>query len=313
MRCPLGAALAAVSALVAVSAPAAAFFVRPSVKQTLGSHNYAGTYAAVDAGDDLHFKPSFNSYHSDDATGTFKTWGIRGAYDFDKYGLALTGGFSPRVNGYANHYVGGEASISFDFEEGGADRAEEAREMDQTKSKSKRKFGVSRLDFTVGVTRTEHSDQFVATTNAQGKPIVSQSSTTLEFAQTDVMGTMAVEITKTRLEFDLTKSAYNKDIAFIGARAPQITFLSGLNAVIQGFPDLDFNARLELETWDVFTPWVSYTYTTFKVTQPSSAAYTIGLDGSWRDLSFSASYQRVAQAGGADRNYVSAETAYRFE
>lgn len=305
--------VAALLIAAAFESSASAFFVRPTVRQTLGSHNYAATYGAIDLGDDLHFKPSYNTYHSDDATGTYKTWGVRGTYDFDKYSLDLTGGFSPRVNGYANHYIGGDVYVSFDFEEGDVDRAAEASAVDRTKPKSNRKFAVSRLDFSAGVTRTDHSDQFVQTTNAQGKPVVSRSSTTLEFSQTDVMGTMAVEITKTRLELDLTKTVYNKDIAFIGARAPQVSFLSGLNSVIQGFPDLDVNARLDLEMWDVFTPWISYTYTEFKVTQPASAAYAVGLDGSWDSLSFSTSYQRVAQAGGADRNYVSAQASYRFE
>ena len=293
--------------------PARAFFVRPSVTQTLGSRNYAGTHTSVDFGGDLHLTPSLNSYHSDDATGTYKTWGVQAAYEFEKYGVALSGGFSPRVNGYANRYVGGEASMSFDFEEGVVDRAAEFKREEQEKQPSRRTFGVSRLDLTVGLTQTQHSDEFTATTNARGQQVVTHSTTTLALGQTDLLMTAALEIRKTRLSISLTKSVYNKDLAYIGARSAQIAVLSGLDPIVQGFPDLNFNTRLDLEMWPVYTPWVSYTYSKFKVTQASAAAYAVGLNALWRAFLLTGSYQRYSLAGGADRNYLSASAAYRFK
>lgn len=304
--------IAALAALLLSAAPADAFFVKPTIRQTLGSRNYAATYGAVDFGEDFHIKPNINSYHSNDATGTYKTYGVRAAYAWEKYELAATGGFSPRVSGYANHFAGGEGSISFDFEEGGADRAEEAKTQGAEKKASTRKFGVSRLDLTGSLMHTQHSDQFVPTVT-NGVQTLTQSTQTFDLGQTDLEAIIGVEVTKSRLELDITKSVYNKDLARIGARSAQVAFLSGLNGVIQGFPDLNVNVRVDLEEWDVWTPYVSWTHTNYKIQQPPSSAYTLGLSAAAKGFFFDASFQRLDQRGQTSRNYVSAQASYRFE
>ena len=307
---------AALAAILFCAAPARAFFVKPALKQTRGSRHYVSSSGSVDFGtDDLHVKPSVSAYHSDDTTGTFKTWSARAAYDYEKYEFALTGGFSPRVNGYANHFLGGEISAGFDFEKGGVDRPEELAADDEKKEPSRRKFGVSRVDLTGAILRTDHSDEFSGTVNKKGQLVLVHSTTsTLAIGQTDFEGTVGVDITKVRLEVDLTKSVYNQDISRIGARAAQVTMLSGLTSTIQGFPDVNVNARLDLKMWAVVTPWTSYTYTTYKIQQPFSKAYAAGLDAvPIEDLTLSASVQSLVQGGQPTKGYVSLQAAYRFE
>ena len=306
----------AAAALCLWSLPADAFFVKPVLKQTRGSRHYVSSTGSVDFGtDDLHFKPSVTGFRSDDSTGTFKTYEARATYAVGKYEVALTGGFSPRVNGYANRFLGLEGSTSFEFEKGAPDRPAENEARDEKTEPSKRKFAISRVDLSGGITKTEHSDEFSGTINKKGQLVLVRSTTsTLDVGQTDFEGTIGIDITAARLEADLTKSVYNKDIARVGARAAQVTQLSGLTSTVQGFPDLNANARVDLQLFEAATPWFSYTYTTYKVQQPNSRAGAVGVDAVPVDgLSLTASFQRVVQAGQPTKDYVTLQAGYRFE
>jgi hypothetical protein len=295
----LGAAFLAVAAAALLAAPARAYFVNPIVRQTLGSRHYAATYGAVDFGEDFHLKPSFGSYHSDDATGTFKTYGLKAIYDGELYSVAVLAGFTPRVNGYANRFVGGEVSRTFDLEAAaGSDRF------------------LKSVEVTGVLSQTEHSDEFSGTINNKGKLVLIHSTTsTINVAQTDLEGVIAAEMTGARLELDVAKSVYNQDVARIGARSAQATYLSGLAGVVQGFPDLNVTVRADCLVWDALTPWTSYTYTSYKVQQRPSAAYALGLDARPTDaLRAGLTYQRLAQGGaGPDRSYYALQASYRFE
>ena len=149
--------------------PARAAFVKPSLSQTAGSSHYAATSLGVDFGDAFHVKPTLKSYHSDDSSGTYRTWGLRMAYDLERYSYAVSAGFTPLHNGYKSRFLAGEASASYDFEEGDADRAAETKNEGAAKKNSTRQAWISRIDLTGIVTLTNHTDQFIL--NAKGLPI----------------------------------------------------------------------------------------------------------------------------------------------
>ena len=93
--------------------PAAAMFADGNVNQTMGSDGYVGTQASADFGGALHFQPSFEEYHGDGTKGyTYRTYSLRAAYDQKTWGLGLSGGATPTIDGYNNYFFGADGVLS---------------------------------------------------------------------------------------------------------------------------------------------------------------------------------------------------------
>ena len=283
-------------AVVAVSSASARdFFVKPSLNETFGSGNYVGSSVAVDFGSQLHVKPSFSSYHSNTSGGTYDTYGLRGGYEFGTYSLGLSGAWSPRVNGYSNRSVGGDFVASYDFDDKthGADRF------------------ISSIEVGAGLTQIMHREAFFEPAAKIGTFNIPASTGTSDIGETDLNGNISVVMPRAVAGLNLTKSIYNKDLSSISARQAQVTRVPGLNSVLQGFPSLSLALRVDFRHLPV-TPYLSYTYTQFKVAQSVAVAYTLGVDAKISALSLNASYQRSVQKGAADRSYFSLGSGFKF-
>lgn len=269
----------------------------PTLKQTVGSGNYSGTYAAADFGDDFHLKPAFNTYHSDTSSGTFNTYSLDASYEWDEVGLTVTGGFTPTVSNYNNHYLGGRVSRFFDF----------------GSSTGTQPF-IRGAVLNAGLTQTIHGEIVTTPAVISGTSKIPAATITRRIQETDVEGSAAVTTFDLRTTFDLTKSVYDQDLAALSARAAAVVRLAGLNQTIQGFPDFNGLLKIELKNWESVTPYVSYDYTSFKAGQPTAATYGIGVT-TWgpSDLKLDAGYQRYAQRHNADINYYSLSASWRFE
>ncbi len=290
-------------ALLAASAPiqARAAFFQAGVKQTAGTRNYQGTDAYLDLGDVWSFKPGFSSFHSDLATGTLKTYSARFGYDNRVFGFGVTGGATPKVNGYGNHFEGIDAVISLSPTGSGPVKRIRGNEEGGGKARGK---GLARVDLAASILHTEHNDDFAAGFVPRSRPI--------HIGQTDFNGSVGVSVLRNLMSVDVTKSVYDHDLAAVSARAPQVERLQGVYAVVQGFPDTSTHLKLEISEVPMVTPFISYTHTTFKLGQPASGAYTVGGYVEFDIVEVSASYQRYAQAGRADQNYYSLGASLRF-
>ena len=279
--------------MAAVSPASAYYFVKPSVRETLGSGQYYGTSDYVDAGTEtLDFKPSFSSYHSASSSGTYNTYSLDVNYNVADYTLTLTGGLTPTVNDYNDYSAGGEVAREFNPGDKGF---------------------FKRVDLGGGVLQTIHGQKVTVPAIRAGTFSIPASTGTIHIQQFDAQGNISVTIPDATLSLNLTKSVYDRDVARLAVRAASVTKLAGLNQTIQGFPDNHASLKAELELWDDVTPYVSYSYTSFKAQEPIAVGYTVGSLFRWGGLRLDGSYQRFAQRGAADIDYYSLGASYRFE
>lgn len=287
--------------LLSLASPGRAFFFNSGLKQTTGNNNYSGTSGYAHFGGDIHFKPSFSTYHSDLSGGTFNTYALRAGYDMKLFGAGLTAGTTPKVNGYRNSFVGVDAAVS--LTPTGSGPIKRIKGADQGGGAARGK-GLARVDVGAGLLHTSHRDDL----NAAG----ARRASVFKLGQTDLSASVGVSFLRNLLSLDLTKSFYDKDLAAATDRGGRVQAVTGLTAVVQGFPKTSASARLEMSMVPVVTPFISYTRTTFELSQPSSNAYAVGGFVELAILEVGASYQRYVQAGAADQNYYGLGASLRF-
>src|SRR5207245_731728 len=117
----------------------------------------------------------------------------------------------------------------------------------------------------------------------------------VNIGQNDLTGSIGASLLETRLNLDVTKSFYDKDLGAINARAAQAVRLSGLGSTIHGFPNLNASARLELRALPLLTPAVTYVHTKYKLSQPDSNAVIGSVYAELGVIELSASVERLAQ------------------
>ncbi|MBI5629519.1 MAG: hypothetical protein HY921_01405 [Elusimicrobia bacterium] len=281
--------------------PARALFFNAGASQTTGSRNYSGTRVYADFGDSLHVRPSFSAYHSDSSSGTYKTISARIGYDLPFFGVGLTAGGSPTVNGYGNTFFGADAVVSLSPTGSGPIRRIKASEQGGGKARGK---GVARVDLGAGLLYTAHRDDL----QAGG----ARRSRAVSVGQTDLGASLGVSFLGNLASADLTKSVYDRDLRALSLRPAQTLAPQGLAAVIQGFPNTSAHLQFEMGMLPLVSPFVSYTRTTFELGEPSLNAYALGAYAELMMVEVSASYQRYAQSGRADRNYFGLGASLRF-
>ena len=110
----------------------------------------------------------------------------------------------------------------------------------------------------------------------------------------------------------VTKSVYDKDLAGNNAREAQALRLSGMDSVVQGFPDTSFNAKLKWKSLPFVRPFASYTRTTFKLAAAPSHSYEFGTTVGIDIVTAKASYERYVQNGYADQNFFTLGASLNF-
>jgi hypothetical protein len=294
------AAVAAVALLWAGQASAVWF--NAGVKEISGNQDYNGVNGSAQLGvGDFSFKPMFGSFHSNVSTGTLSTYSLRAGYDTKLFGVGITGGLTPSVNGYSNEFGGVDAALSITPSGEGARQRIGGRDQSGGPAQGE---GLARIDLGGAVVFTNHRDHYGLTNQALGSAV--------DLGQTDLTGSAGVSLLKNLLSVDVTKSFYDHKPGTYNMRAPRVENITGLSQVIQGYPDTSANVKLVMSLLPVIKPFVGYTHTTFDAGVACSHDYAAGISVELEILELSASYQRYVQQGQTDHNYFTLGAAVRF-
>ncbi len=266
--------------------------------QTFGSGNYRSTkvHATVDLSEELYLSPSYSQYRSDYSSGTRRGIGARLGSDARLLGWGLEGNHQPKVDGYQRSSFGGDLSYFL-------------VPQDETFG-----WGLTGAELGVALTRTMHSDEFsaagprVSGRRPPGPPRVE----TFSIGQTDfgVFGT--VKFRHAWLSGGLTKSHYDKTLDLGDARVIQALELSGLEGIVQGFPDLGWDLKLTWRTFPGVRPHVSWARTTFRLGDPPSDGLGLGGAVEAGRFTLKTSWERYIQAGAPKLDYFSLGTSVNF-
>ncbi|OGR67310.1 MAG: hypothetical protein A2081_01565 [Elusimicrobia bacterium GWC2_61_19] len=245
--------------LAALSMNASAYF-DGGVTGTTGPDGYRGTRLNLVIGSgNLAIEPSLASYTSDALDKTYRTYGVRGAWEADKYTVGGEVGTTPEVNGYSNKYVGADITFSLTPGAGGKSRLAGPGSRGTTRGGE----GVTRIDVGASVKEIMHK-------NTAG-------ATDLKTNQTQATLFAGAKILMANLSASYTGYAYGtQDTATL------INPIPGLNFAYGATPKSSVNARLDLPGYPLVTPFVSYTGTKYKGGVKDSSAY---LFGAYIDLS----------------------------
>ncbi len=286
-------------ALLATSAFAVGFDA--GVKETYGARHYngVGAFGQLNIAN-VSVEPMFNSFHNDFSSGTFNTYSLRLGYDTKLFGIGLTGGATPSVNGYNNKFAG--ADVTFSLTPTGEGARERINGRQQASGPAQGR-GLARVDVGGAATYIYHTDHFGTSNQALGAAA--------HLAQTDVTGSVGVAVLESLLSLDMTKSVYEHQPASVLMRSPRVENVVGLANVVQGYPNTSANVKLLFGATPLLKPFAQYTHTTFEAGQPNSNAYTAGVSAELAILEVSASYERYQQQGN-NQNFVSVGANVRF-
>ena len=310
-------ALVAVMFLAAAPARADGIWFNGGAKGTVGTEEYRGVDASAQiGGDSFSIRPMFSEYSSTATVGTFKTASVRLGYDTNIFGIGVTGGGTPRVNGYSNVFGGVDAVLSFTPGSGGPMRR---ITPSQGSAGGARGEGLTRIDLGVSFMHTAHRDSFQAHDAGQvglrgpaGTLTVNPRSSAFTIGQNDLTGSVGIKLLGLLFSGSFTKTVYDKDLAANLVRALPVERLSGQDVTTQGMPDTNTAFRAEMDQLPLITPWASYVHTRYKLGQNNSNAVSVGLNVELSILEVVASVEHLAQVGAADRNYASLGANIRF-
>ena len=226
---------------------------------TTGPDGYRGNRLNLVIGSgNIAVEPSLATYTSDLLDHTYRAYGLRGAWEADLYTIGAEAGATPKVNDYANKYVGGDITISLTPGEGGKSRLAGPGSRNTTRGGA----GMTRLDVGAGLRQTVH--KYTGTPN-------------LKTEQTQYSLFAGAKILMVNLAATYTGYDY-------GARriAPLINPIPGHNFAYGAAPKSSVNMRLDIPGTPIVTPFVTYTGTKYIDSAVDSRAY---LFGAYIDLS----------------------------
>ena len=205
---------------------------------------------------DFALEPSLTTYKYDNAAydnKTYRTYGLRGAWEKEKYTVGAEAGTTPEVNGYKNVYAGGDITLSLTPTSGGKTRLAGPG----ARSVSGGGNGVARIDVGASLKQTQHT-QAVGTTD-------------LKTSQTAASLFAGAKVLMLNLSASYTAYAYGSEDA-----TPQ-GFVPGLNFALAARPRSSVTARVDLpSTLPMVTPFAGYTTTKYKGGADDSSAILIG-------------------------------------
>ena len=283
--------------LFMLAANAAAYF-DGGVSATTGENGYSGGNVFLIAGsDNMWIKPALDYYKTDDTNGTYKTYSLRGGYDKELYSIAGGFGSTPEMNGYKNAYV--ESDITFTLTPGGSRKGRLAGPQSSHGASGGK--GLARIDIGGAAKYSMHKSKY----NSAGALIKSKS-----INQTDLSVFAGASFLSSRLSAVYTASSYDKTLNAVN-RAPQAVNMAGLTSIVQGFPATSVNIRLDWYNMPFVAPYISYTKTKFKLSQPDSKSYCFGANIDLTMLDVTASYE-IYDNGIDKDNYISLAAGIKF-
>ncbi len=287
----------------------AAYF-EGGVDQTSGSNGYSGTagYVQFASNKGLYFKPRFNILQTNQSSTKYGSYFGRVGYDqFGFIGneqllhLGLEGGGTPMANGYGNASASADMTVSLIGGKAGAVLAGPGSRGE----KGRLGVGLTRVDVGLMGTLTEHRDDAPA-------------ATPTHVGQADWGAFAGVNLLSLQGSVQVTKSSYQRAIPTNAAFQPNLE-LVGVSNMVSGFPDLSYNVKVQTNELILFSPFVSYTYTTFNQYQAAgnnlsaSHAMQFGVSANLAMLELRGSYQYYDPGKGhATRNYISLGASLNF-
>ena len=281
----------AVTMVAGLGLNASALYFDGGLTGTTGP-DYSGYKLNLRVGEgDFALEPSLTTYKYDTAAlgnKTYRTYGVRGAWEKEKYTVGAEAGTTPEVNGYKNMYFGGDITLSLTPTSGGKTRLAGPG----SRSVSGGGQGVTRIDVGASLQQTQHT-QTVGTTDNK----TSQTAASL-FAGAKVL--------MLNLSAAYTAYAYGSEDA-----TPQ-GFITGLNFAVMAQPRSSVTARLDLpSTLPMITPFAGYTKTKYKGGVDDSSALLLG---AYVDLSMvvaNVAYQ-IFDNGSSNDSFISIGAGLKF-
>ena len=243
--------------LAGLSLNASAWYFDGGMTGTTGP-DYSGYKLNLRVGaGDFALEPSLTSYKYDTATlkdKAYRTYGLRGAWEKEKYTVGAEAGLTPEVNGYKNYYAGGDITFSLMPGTGGHTRLAGPG----ARSVSGGGEGVARIDVGASLRQTQHTQ--TVTGSADQK--TSQTAASL-FAGAKVL--------MLNLSASFTGYTYGDE------KAVPLGFIPGMDFAVYAKPKSSVNARVDIPaTIPMITPFAAYTTTKYKDGVKDSSAVTLG-------------------------------------
>jgi hypothetical protein len=214
--------------------------------------DYSGYKLNLRVGEgDFALEPSITSYKYDTAAydnKTFRTYGLRGAWEKEAYTVGAEAGTTPEVNGYKNVYAGGDVTFSLTPTSGGKSRLAGPG----SRSVSGGGEGITRVDVGASLKQTMHTRTVATVEN--------------ETSQTEASLFAGAKVLMLNLSASYTGYAYGDEDA-----TPQ-GFVPGMNFALAAKPRSSVSARVDIPaTIPMVTPFAGYTTTKYKGAKDSSA------------------------------------------
>lgn len=279
-----------VAAILAGSVLNAAAYFDGGATVTTGPNKYRGNrlHLLVGSGN-IAVEPSIATYTSDLLDHTYRTYGLRGAWETDKFTVGAEGGSTPEVNDYSNKYFGGDITLSLTPGSGGKSRLAGPGSRGTVRGGE----GLARLDVGAGIKQVMH----------EYKPagIAAQKTD-----QTQVSLFAGAKL----LLIDLSASYTNYNY---GTRktAPLINPIPGHEFVYGATPRSSVNARVDIPGTPMITPFVSYTGTKYRDSVDDSSAYLFGAYLDLNMLVANVGYQ-IFDDGSHKTSYISVGAGIKF-
>jgi hypothetical protein len=251
--------------------------------------DYSGYRLDLRVGEgDFALQPSLTSYKYDTgAKKTYRTYGLRGAWEQEAYTVGAEAGTTPEVNGYKNVYAGGDVTLSLTPTSGGKSRLAGPG----ARSVSGGGKGVTRVDVGASLRQTQH-------TNTAG-------TTDLKTSQTAASLFAGAKVLMLNLSASYTGYAYGSEDA-----TPQ-GFVPGLDFAVIAKPRSSVTARVDIpSTIPMVTPFAAYTTTKYKGAKDSSAV-TLGGYVDLNMLVANVAYQ-IFDNGTTNHSFVSIGAGVKF-
>ena len=219
--------------------------------------DYSGYKLNLRVGEgDFALEPSITSYKYDTAAydnKTFRTYGLRGAWEKEAYTVGAEAGTTPEVNGYKNVYAGGDVTFSLTPTSGGKSRLAGPG----SRSVSGGGEGITRVDVGASLKQTQHTQKVLTVER--------------ETSQTEASLFAGAKVLMLNLSASYTGYSYGDEDA-----TPQ-GFVPGMNFALAAKPKSSVNARVDIPaTIPMVTPFAGYTTTKYKGGVKDSSAITLG-------------------------------------
>ena len=278
----------AVTMLAGLGLNAAAYF-DGGITGTTGPDGYRATKLNLVVGSgSLAIEPSIASYTSDALDKTYRTYGVRGAWEAEKYTVGGEVGATPEVNGYSSNYAGADITFSLTPCSGGNSRLAGPGSRGATRGGQ----GVTRIDVGASLRQTMHK-------NTAG-------ISDLKTGQTQASLFVGAKVLMDNLSGSFTGYSYGAQDA-VAAINP----VPGHNFAYPANPRSSVNVRLDLPGYPMVTPFVAYTAAKYKNGVKDSSAYLLGAYINLSMVMANVGYQIFNNGSGKD-SFLSFGAGVRF-